>query len=354
MRKFYKRIIFTKTPLNKSFRYRDKFQIYPLISNNAPKSPYNKHFPIFLEYYIDFDDNKNPKDIDIFDDLTAQQVVEYEIINILSTLTNHRFFKYNADRNQWAIMTPNCGFENLDESQRELFNNQHSSWTICGFLYPGLRAELNIDKFSDIDIPCVEYISPYYEYFLNNPVENPKGEISFPETIIPCLDNYYALSSSTQKKIKSTIFLICDGLDISDYKRSLSFLSYVSAIEALTNIEFSDKDVEFECNNCKSISSSPYNCPECGRPIWGIKAKFKNFLAKFVAGADESISKYNKIYNLRCKIAHTGQLLIGDYEFGLENYREKKDNEWLMKLETLQLTRLSLTNWLRYPEKARR
>lgn len=353
MRKYFKRIIFTRTPLKGQFRYKNKFQIFPINSENAPTSPYSRHFPLFLEYYIDFDKNKNPKDIDIFDDLSAQQVVEFEIMNILSVLSNHRFFKYHSNNIQWAIMTPNVDFENLQSEQKEIFNNQYSSWSISGFMYPGLKDDLEIENFTETNFPEIPIVSQYYNYFTKDPIENKEKEILFPNTIFSCLDNYYLLSSKTLRKIKSSIALICDGIDISDYKRSLAFLSFISAIEAFVGLEYSDKSVDFECNSCKTISKSPYLCPDCGKPIWGIKTKFKEFLKKFVAGGEKSISKYNKIYNLRCKIAHQGQLFIGDYEFSFDNI-EKKENDWLMKLETLQLVRISLTNWLRYENKASR
>lgn len=351
MRRYYRRIVFTKTPLQSQFRYKDKFQILPIDSQIAPQSQYNKHFPLFLEYYIEFDENQSPKDIDIFDDLSAQQVVEYEIINILSVLSNHHFFKYKTDSNQWAMTTPNIGFDNLTPEQKETFNNQFSSWTISGYIYPGLKEELEIETFTELKFLQTTLISNYYHYFTHDPIENRESEILFPETILSCLDNYYSLSAKTLKKIKSSVALICDGLDISDSKRSLAFLSFVSAIEAFVGLEFSDKEVEFECNSCKTIQNSPYLCPDCGNPIWGIKTKFKEFLRKFVAGSERSVSTYNSIYNLRCKIAHQGQLFIGDYEFSLNNM-EKEENDWLMKLKTIQLARISLTNWLRYEGKA--
>lgn len=335
------------------FRYQDRFQILPIESKAAPTCPYSKHFPLFLEYYIDFDKTKAAKGIDIFDDLSAQQVIEYEIINILSVLSNHRFFKYKADGSQWAMTTPSVEFKDLPAEQTKEYNNQISTWTVSGYVYPGLKEELEIEHFTDFIFPETPLVSPYYEYFTHDPVENEKGEILFPETIISCLDNFYSLSAKTSKKIKSSVSLICDGIDISESKRSLAFLSFVSAIEAFVGLEFSDKEIEFDCNSCKTIKKSPYQCPECGEPIWGIKTKFKEYLKKFVAGGEKSISTYNQIYNIRCKIAHRGQLFIGDYEYSLENM-DKKENDWLMKLKTLQLARLSLTNWLRYDKKASR
>jgi hypothetical protein len=38
-------------------------------------------------------------------------------------------------------------------------------------------------------------------------------------------------------------------MDISSQKRSLSFLSYVSAIEGLVRLEIDDDEIPFECDN---------------------------------------------------------------------------------------------------------
>lgn len=351
MRKYYRRIIFSKTPLRTQFRYKDVFQLLPIESKVAPTNPYARHFPLFLEYYIDFEKN----DIDIFEDLAIQQKREFEIINLLSVLTNHRFFKYLSDRNEWAIMTPNIGFDNLSEEQIILYNNQYSSWVIGGYMYPGLGKELEIEKLSESKCPETALISPYYQYFTNNPVENHEGKIRFPETIINCLDNYFSLTSKTLQKVKSCVFLTCDGIDIVENKRSLGFLSFVSAIEGLVSLEVADDEITFECQNCQTIKESPYQCPKCVRPIWGIKTKFVEFLRKFVAGSEKSAQTYREVYNLRCKITHKSQLFSGDYDLSLdENKMNLEHQDWLMRLKTLQLVRLSLSNWLLYPEKKRK
>ena len=61
---------------------------------------------------------------------------------------------------------------------------------------------------------------------------------------------------------------------------------------------------------------------------------------------------YKKIYDLRSKITHRSQLFIGDYELSLEEkHLNIEYTDWLMRLKTLQLFRLSLSNWLRYQDK---
>ena len=75
-------------------------------------------------------------------------------------------------------------------------------------------------------------------------------------------------------------------------------------------------------------------------------------MSTFVAGSEKSKKIYRDIYNLRCKITHTGKLFIGDYELSLdEGYAERENKDWLMRLKTLQLFRISLNSWLRYANK---
>ncbi len=227
MKKYYRRILFTKTPLKSQFRYKDKFQILPIDSEKAPTSEFNKHFPIFLEYYLDNDEPNPYKDVDTFlNDLSNQQIAEFEIMNVLSVLTNHRFFKYKLDNNQWGIMHPPVKFKNLTQEQKDSFKNQYSSWIFSGYLYPGLKEDLEIVEFTNLKFPEPTLVSPYYKYFTNDPIENEKGEITFPETINSCLDNYYKLSKKTSRKVKSSISLICDGMDIKNYRVYDKFNNY--------------------------------------------------------------------------------------------------------------------------------
>jgi hypothetical protein len=352
MSKYYRRIIFTKTPLKTQYNYNNVFQILPIDSKIAPTNPYAEDFPLFLEYFIDFEEKDKNDKLDILSELAIQQKKEFEIVNLLSALTNYRFFKYQTNKNCWAITTPNVGFDNITEEVKRIYNNQYSSWSITGYMYPGLKSELEIVGFTERKLPKMNLISPYYQYFTDNPVENKDGEISFPETISDCLYNYFSLSDKTLHKVKSCIYLACDGIDIANMKRSLGFLSFISAIEGLVGLEASDKEITFECKSCQTIKDSPYRCPQCNSPIWGIKTKFVEFLKKFVAGSEKSAQTYKEIYNFRSKITHKSQLFTGDYELSLEEeHLSIERTDWIMRLKTLQLFRLSLSNWLRYPEK---
>lgn len=336
MKKYYKALVFSNSILKTSFRYEDKFQILPIDMEGKPKSPYARHFPMFLEYTIDYQNNE-PTDIFSFGAIKINK--EKEILNLLSCLTNHRFFQYNTSMFGWGIEMSNKRIEYMTEDERQNLNNSESRMFMGVYYYSGLQEDLKIEQFTDFKPTASFKEAQMHEYFTDNPIDDYNHEVCFPNTLYTALHNYYNLSSETRKKVNSCIYLACDGMDISSIKRSLSFLSYISAIEGLVGLE---DDI------------SPNTCPQCGRPILSINQKFVNFLSKFVAGSAKSQKKYKDIYNLRSRITHSGKLFQSDYELSFdENDEEKCYNDWLMRLETLQLFRISLDSWLRYTEKKR-
>lgn len=347
MRKYYRSIYFTETPLKKKYRYKDIFQIIPIDSEIAPRCPYAHHFPIFLEYYIETSEiDIQTYKPDILDELALQSSIEREIIELLTCLSNHRFIRYE-NVNFWGILTPAIKFEELEEEARKLYNNQYSSWVVGSYIYPGLFNELQIEKLTETELDDVNKF-PYYKYFTQDPVESVDNEITFPETIDICIEKYFNLKPEFQNKIKSAIRLINNGLSVTRTMRSIAFLSYVSSIETMVSIEMDDENIEF-CKSCKTLKKSSYICQECNSPIWGIRKKFTEYLKKYVAGSSSSQKKYKKIYDLRSKIAHNGHLFLSDIDNTFVDM-EIKNSEWLINLETLQLARLNIVNWIIDPK----
>lgn len=344
MREYFRSIYFTETPLKKKYRYKDIFQIIPLDSKIAPSSPYARHFPLFLEYFIELpDDDFRRINADIIDKITIKSSLEREILELLTSFTNHRFIRYeNSDF--WGIVSPAIRFEKLEEKAYELYNNQYSSWVIGGFVYPGLYNELQIKSLTETEIEEVNKL-PYYDYFTKDPIENIDKEITFPETIDICIERYFDLNPEYQNKVKSAIRLINNGLSISKTMRSIAFLSYVSSIETMVSIEMDDDNIEY-CKSCKTLKKSSHICSVCGSPVWGIRKKFSEYLKKYVTGSISSQRKYKKIYDLRSKIAHSGHLFLSDIDNTFDDM-EIKNEEWIINIETLQLARLNIVNWIR-------
>ena len=336
MKKYYKTLVFSNSVLKTSFRFEDKFQILPIDLRGKPQSPAARHFPLFLEYTIDYQNNEPT---DIFTLLSIKHNAEKEILNLLSCLTNHRFFHYDTSMIGWGVKMPDKLVEDMTEEGRQKLNSQESCLFIGVYSYKGLKDDLKIEQFTDFKPTASFEEAQMHEYFIDNPIDDYRHEVHFPNTLYTALLNYYHLSSETRKMVNSSIYLACDGMDISANKRSLSFLSYISAIEGLVGLE---------------NDSSPEICPQCKRPVYSVNQNFVKFLSKFVAGSAKSQRKYKDIYNLRSRKTHSGKLFLGDYELSLdENDEENSYNDWLMRLETLQLFRISLDSWLRYSEKKR-
>lgn len=347
MKKYYRSIYFTETPLKKKYRYKDIFQIIPIDSKIAPKCPYALHFPLYLEYFIELpEEDFKSINSDVIDELAIRSSIERGFLELLTCFSNHSFIKYE-NVNFWGIISPAIKFEELDEKANKLYNNQYSSWVIGSYIYPGLYNELQINNLTETEIEDVIKI-PYYEYFTNDPLEDINREITFPDTLDICIENYFNLKVDYQNKVKSAIRLINNGLSISKTMRSIAFLSYVSSIETMVSIEMDDETIEF-CKACKTLKKSIHTCNVCGSPIWGVRKKFAEYLKKYVAGSISSQRKYKKIYDLRSKIAHNGHLFLSDIDNTFDDM-VIKNKEWLMNLETLQLARLNIVNWIRDPE----
>ena len=348
MKEFHRNIIFTRTPMKGCYRFKDEFQLYPADFQNSPKSQHAKHFPIVLEFWTDDSENQIIPPSSTFYEFreflktstnTNMQNKLNRIINLLTALSNHRFFQYANFEGHWTFVLPN------GEITEEL-NSQFSQWGIQWFNYPGMNKEFKIENFITLHNETIKP-KPHTSYYLHEPLEKYNGEIFFPDSLDFALETYFEFNEKKRKIVDSVAHLICNGIDMTQKMKSMSFLSFVSSIETLVNHENTEKnkEIKFECHECQTINSSPYSCNKCGRPIWGIAFKFREFLKTFVSTSENSIKKYKRIYNLRSKIVHDGALLLGDNQIDWEN-QEKSKEQTLVYLETMQLSRLALMRWL--------
>jgi hypothetical protein len=347
-KKFYRAIIFSKTPLTTYLRVGNYFQIYPCDFTNAPKSRYCHDFPLVIEYWVDEDEkieiSDDWEDLKDYVSKSSLQIIKLNrLTRLLSAITNHRFFSYGESEFKWGVALPD---KELGGDEKDKINNTPSQAILGVYTYPDMWKDLQLKDFSEQRHPSSKLVRHVF-YYIHDPIDNKTKEIKFPATIQQLVDEYFKLDAKTTKIVNSITHLICNGVDIKSKMKSLSFLSFVSAVETIVNFEFKDKndEIEFECTDCQTVNKSPLTCPKCGRPLWGVKAKFKAFLKTYVSNGDGSIKKYNRIYNLRSDIVHNGMLLLGDEQFYWAK-SDKADSQYMTHLETMQLARLSLVNWL--------
>lgn len=327
-------IIFTKAPLLKAYRYKDIFQLVPIFySRTAPFSKYASHFPAFLEYVVDENDVKElaiedtlrkcgiPENyILIGKSIPKQSQVRKEILHLLTSLTNFQFFEYGADNNCWGIQAP-VDIDTLNPEEEELLNNQTSRWTIGGYVYSDLKKDLQITSFTN----CKSYYTgteELYHYFTNNPHLEENHEIKIPPYLDSTLDRYFSMNAEDRKWVRRCIGLLNEGIDLFDSKRSVSLLSIISSIEGMALLDYK------KYGKTKGL---------------GPKSRFLRFLKIYVSSNSEE--KFKKYYEKRCEITHEGVLFLSDVDLYANLTTQHED--WLFRLEIMQVARLALYNWLR-------
>jgi len=329
----YRTIIFTNSPLLRAIRYGDRFQLVPFFYfHNAQITECARHFPAYLEYEaekieecsgIENELRKKGVGEDVIQfgkSLPNQERVKREIIQLLTCITNFRFFEYDFSDNGWGIQTPLSDIKELSSEELKALDNQTSHWTIHGYYYPGLKEDLKISAFTQ----CTELCKPHLDgrsYFTNNPNIENNPEISIPPNLEFCLDRYYGLPDEQRKRVKHCLGLLSDGIALFDTKRSVSLLAIVSSIETMALLDY-----------------ELYG----QAPKLGPMAQFTRYLKRYVAGHSED--KFKSYYKKRCEITHEGSLFLGDIDIYADLSKQHED--WMLRLEIMQAARMALYNWL--------
>lgn len=181
--------------------------------------------------------------------------------------------------------------------------------------------DLKCNGFTD----CSKFILPVSDgrtYFTVNPDIDNNPCVKLPPYLEFCLDRYYAMDDEMRKRVRHCVGLLYDGIELFDYKRSVSLMAIVSSLEGMAKLDF---------ELYRQVASlGPTN-------------RFVRYLKRYVAGLSED--KYRKYYDVRCQITHDGHLFIGDDDINSDIDEQNRD--WLLRLEILQVARLAFYNWLR-------
>ena len=328
--KYYRRyIVFTKRPLKEAFRYKDVFILQPITREGIPFCPYAKHYPSFLDYWVTEDEGKS--DIDLIPhDINKVK----EICAILTSLSNFEVFSYDTSMRAWGIVAPIKTFEEMTEDEAESANEnaKESVWIpFTGFMYKEYSQDRIITNLSILNNTTEMVLDKDPFYFTNHPIEEDKEQVIFQDKIIIALDTYYGLPEEAQKSVYSAMVLIANGIKLGIQHQSLGFISYISSIETMVELENKGQKIQ--------------RCETCGQPVYSVRKKFLSYLEKYVSRTKSSKKKFSDLYTLRSKIAHSGKLFLSDVEFSLLN-QEETNKEWLKYMEVQQLARLSLFRWL--------
>ncbi|MCK5270960.1 MAG: hypothetical protein KAJ52_00220 [Sedimentisphaerales bacterium] len=290
MSEIFERItIFTTKPVIGQYRFKDKLQIYP--SKRKPIQDGRFFFPLTIE--ISFPQQ-------------GEDYYRYAIPSYRSPLT------------------------------KQIVEIQHLLSVVTQFFFfDHIKVKKPIKKFTNKSCKLIE--KGNIEYYQDKVFDDRRvANFLIPEFMDSILETYYALPTDILLAFRKACYLFYCGVELRGTYHSLSFASFVSAIETL--MAFDAEDTE--------------RCECCGQPKYRLNARFREFIYAFGYGGNKSpVAKkfINKLYEHRSKILHEGQLLLGDMFW---HHVEEKNNdirEWeesFLHKDLLGATRICLIRWV--------
>lgn len=329
MKHYRRTIVLTNRPLEEAFVYRDVFIFHPIKRKGIPSCPYAHHFPAFLDFWVEADEEETELNLTALDINKTR-----EICTVLTALSNYEVFTYDSSQKAWGVAAPSISFADMEPEEKILFNTnaRDSVWfPIVCYTYNEFQNDRIISslRLTEGSKKMILDNNPFY--FTDNPIESEHEKVIFHKDIETALDAFFSLDEEDRKVVYSSMVLIAEGIRIGLHHQSIGFLSFISSIETMVGL--SNKGVHI------------HHCEKCGQPIFGVRKCFLSYLAEYVSKTEYSQKKFDDLYKLRSKIAHTGKLFLTDVEFSLLNYKDTGE-EWLKYLEVQQLARLSLYRWL--------
>jgi hypothetical protein len=297
------------------------------------KMPYSKlqsHYPVILEYWTTEDEKINVEvEYEVLKEpfsTTATTLTKIDkILSLLTTFTNHIFFRYTDLTGTW-------GTPILNDDPGEEADLWSSKWIMIDYSWPEMGGHFNIADFSYPQVPEVNYIK-HFDYYLVDPnfdLDNQR-EIAFPGTIALGLDSYFSTDDEVRSILDSAISYSVSAMELRPQKRTLALLASFTSVETMVNLEYRGFEAE--------------KCSVCGQLKYSVAKKYRDYLLKYIGDTTSNKKKFNAYYSLRSKIVHTGQRLKTENLY-TDIPKEDKDKEFLTRIEILQIGKMAIIQWL--------
>jgi len=315
---FRRAILFSSFPIEGKFNFSNEFQILPP-DEKFPKTTFlNGHHPFILEYKFDSPEyervNKDdPPQFAIDNEYAANKITE---ITLLLSVFSENFFFYYKNKNSW--------FHSFNQE-----NDNTIYWGQQGYFITDFYER--IESISQIKIDDISLIEPNAHF--NRIGHYVDHKLDLPSNINYSFQAYFGLPQETQNVFLSSTSLLHQGIDLWGAHPSLSFASIISSLEALIAYEYR-LDV-------------PEPCECCGQRNFHVAKKFRDFVKKYGSNDKEFRRFAIKIYDLRSKILHRGELFLGETKsipFKSIDHIYTDD----MRRGIIRLSRICLNNWLFY------
>jgi hypothetical protein len=155
----------------------------------------------------------------------------------------------------------------------------------------------------------------------------PTAELAVPASAAVLFDRFYALDEDVKLRFLRACHWYGQGRFLYGRSPSLSFASFVVAIESLLD----------------NARQKPHDCSACGLPHHpSISATFRTFVAKYVPEKSER----ETFYALRSQIVHGSRVLHGDLAEGFMEFEPSTILDNTQRDEVVRVCRRVLVNWL--------
>lgn len=313
---FRRALLFSSFPIEGKFKFSDEFQILPPDDKFPKLSWLDCHQPFILEYKFESPDlesvnQDDPPQFVIDNEYAANKITE---ITLLLSVFSENFFFYYKSEKSW--------FHSFNEE-----NDNTIYWGQQGYFIREFNDRIN--SLSKINIHEISLIEPNSHF--NRIGHYVDHKLDLPSNIHDSFRAYFGLPKETQDIFLSSTSLLHQGIDLWGTHPSLSFASIISSLETLIAYEYR-LDV-------------PQPCECCGQKNFYVAKKFRDFIRKYGSKDNEFRQFAIKIYDLRSKILHRGELFLGETKsIPFKSLEHIYTDD--MRRGVIRLSRICLNNWL--------
>lgn len=315
-------VAFTPLQIKGVYRYKDVLQIMSL-PDTAPKPQYviGEH-PLIIEYVYDTVDEKVVKSIAdeysnpcSFDERSLESRFNFtkqdEILCVLSVITKYLIAKQENGK-RWVLCDKDKDWVSVERG--------------LGYFWKGM-SEYG-DNLTDIEIENITEVQSE-QYYSKDAFA---GELfTLSDSTSWLLDKYFSLNEAKKEAFLSACVLFERSSRTWAVSHSLTYIGFVSGIEAL--IEYENKNIKVE------------KCNDCGQPKYKVRQKFLTFAKCYGEDSNEFKKYADKLYHKRSKIGHAGKLLAHDVAGKITGPVVEMNDE--IELRNLQrIVRIMMINWL--------
>jgi hypothetical protein len=285
-----------------------------VVEPRANAETYITQVPMYLEYWIDeITTKKSAPPIFNGSKPTFDESQNNYLKDLLRQLTVYTGIHFYVEDYKLTWCTP------MDPDSVSLQIADESVYAINGYfaMYPPIM------DFTVID-------SKVYEILPGDGYQQLSGK----DSITELFDKYYSLDKGKIPSVINSMALVSQAKSLSSRMKSVSFILLVSAIETLIDLErvLSGQEVE-RCSKCKTPKYKPTK-------------NFIEFVKTYSKESGKEIKVFlSNVYDIRSKISHAGNLLLGDAVLDWDNFKTEQEHEILLMTLEMYVCK-SIRAWL--------